>query len=243
MKTFDQIIQAVREDQTSGSSHLVETLLGGLIGQVHMFSEKQKLDAIKQIELLHQEKPFFAVLGHLVERLKLGFDKDSLTGYVKEIDQIQDEISNQFLAKTKPRSKVFLLHSHSETIMNTFSFIASEGVKPFIFQTMSEPQREGIIQATRLKKLGFKVEMIEDNVDNSFIDRLDYFVTGADLIYPDSIMNKSGTLKIAEQVIKNRKSYVVLADYRKFTSTKIKHVPDGFEVVPHKLITELITGQ
>ncbi len=245
MDELDRVIDDIDHDTVSGSTELADQLIITLIKLESQLTPNEKHTIKKKIERLSVKKPFFAVLRHLAETLKKSDANWSilLKEYKGRIDRTNLKISEQLISLIDPHSKVFLLHSHSKTIVSVFGIIAENNIEVKILQTVSEPEKEGTIQAERLQSLGLKVQLVDDDPEWSTLEGVDYFITGADLILPSHVANKSGTRRIAEKINRLGKPYFVLADQRKFATVPVTKLPPLFELIPRTLITKLITGE
>lgn len=244
MDELDQVIDEINEDTISGSAALADKLIRILIKLAPQLTTNQKKDILKKIERLGREKPFFAVLSHFTATIRKPETNwySLLIEYQHRIDQANLKISEQFTTLLGTNSKTLLLHSHSKTILSTLEKLVNKSNRITIIQTISEPGREGMIQARALQKQGFEVKLVEDDPEPSILKNADIFVTGADLIFSSHFVNKVGTRSIAEKIRENGKDYFVLADQRKFTTEHVRDLPPEFEFIPRSLITNLITG-
>jgi translation initiation factor 2B subunit (eIF-2B alpha/beta/delta family) len=237
---FDQVLLEIDNDKISGSAALADKLISLLI-RLNL-SANEKILAIKQIEELAKRKPFFATLSHLSETLKNATAdwQKILTVYKRKYDLVPQAVAIK-LAPLLSNVNTILLHSRSQTILSVFERLPMHDTKPKIFQTQSLPAKEGIIQAAELHDLDFNVELLQDDPGQSILQEVDLFITGADFISGDHIINKYGTKRIAEKLAQLGKPYYVLADSRKFSTQVIDNFPSDFERIPRSLATKLIT--
>ncbi len=142
-------------------------------------------------------------------------------------NNINELISKNLQQLTDPKDKTILLHSNSSTICGIFKEIAELKHKVRIIQTESRPVMEGRIQASRLAELGFQVTIITDASVNRYMEQADIAILGADAVYPEYFINKSGSHSIALACRDNEKSCLVVCDSRKLWLNQYKDIPAG----------------
>lgn len=238
---FYKAFEAIENDTVSGSAALADKIIHLLI-KTDLLNH-DKVHAIKRIEEFSRQKPFFVTLRHLCETLKntKGDWQKNLAAYKNKYDQAPLAIANQLKSILWTHDKGVLLHSRSKTILTVFEQLVSFDREFKIYQTQSLPGKEGIIQAAELHDLGFLVEVVEDNPGERLLEDVAMFITGADLISDDYLVNKSGTKQLAEKMNRLGKPYIVLSDSRKFTSLKVENLPSSFEMIPRSLVTNVLT--
>jgi translation initiation factor 2B subunit (eIF-2B alpha/beta/delta family) len=241
MKSLVESLESIEQDSVSGSAALVENLIDLLISFEASLTNNEKTEVIARIDLLTVRKPFFAVIDHFSNALKDTKNQwmPFLIEYKQYYNSINRLIYNQLSSRIQSNA-TFLLHSHSHTIVSVFELVAPVFNECRILQTHSEP--EGHIQAKKLEGLGFNVEMISDTVPDATLNETDYFITGADLVLPSWIINKTGTKWIAEKMFQFNKPYFVLTDIRKMKESFHGVLPPLFEMVPRSLVTHVMTG-
>jgi translation initiation factor 2B subunit (eIF-2B alpha/beta/delta family) len=243
-KTADDIIAVLKNDTISGSSEMVNSLIRHLLRIEKELSETEKEKISKKLNEYAHTVSHFAVCKHFAHALTSHSRwHPFLTDYLTRYQNINTLIAEQALTIIEPRSKIFLAHSNSNTVIDFFQHLSTFKIPVTIFQTTSSPGEEGIIQAERLRQLSFTVALVETLPSMEVLSTTDYFLTGADLITDEAIINKVGTRILAEQINLLNKPYYVLADARKFSAQKPVHLPSSFEFIPKKLITKIITGE
>jgi translation initiation factor 2B subunit (eIF-2B alpha/beta/delta family) len=183
--------------------------------------------------------------------------------YSDDWKDVNDRIVGNFIAKVSLKGKTVLLHSHSSAIISLFEKVREDAGNINIIQTESRPVYEGRLQAKRLAGQGYKVRLVTDTGFTPLLDDIDYAILGADRIYNDFFINKTGSYAIALLCREKAVPLYVLADSRKILNIdlpagyKEKMRPAGevwnsppsgitpinyyFEAVPVDLITRLIT--
>jgi translation initiation factor 2B subunit (eIF-2B alpha/beta/delta family) len=199
-----------------------------------------------QLNLLIKTFPDFAVLHHFVAGIKQSGNSKRdvskfISGYKQKWQDVEHDISNQFLSSIAVNGSTILLHSNSRTIHVLFEEIAKRKLLVKVLQMESLPGGEGILQAEYLRKLGFKVLLIKDDNIIGHLNNIDMFLIGADRIESENIINKVKSKAIAKLFIDAGKQVYVLADSRKITKSVSPVLGELFEKIPRNLITEIIT--
>lgn len=232
-------INEILSDNTSGSSEIAERILVWL-------TEEFSSDRMRNIgELNHLfEKiistfPHFAILDHLTKYLLKNLKR--ISG-IRDIDErriilkaVIDKYQSTWSEKMQQaairisenvdfdKKKIFL-HSHSGSIIVLFRKLSAEKRQTSIIQTISEPAKEGIFQARQLAALGFEVTLISEATAGRWMRYADMLLTGADAIYSDFMINKTGTMLLALLFRHYQKPFYVLTDSRKISS---REFPSG----------------
>lgn len=264
-----RILKKLKNDKVSGSLRLLKNIQNEIV-----LSLESKISGhidykllIKQIRMAFQE---FNVIVHFCESLLESLDefssekiKNGIFQYRKEWENIDISLAFNLKEKVlKYYGRKVLLHSNSESITNAFGLLADEQIIFDIIQTESRPMFEGRLQADRLKDCGHHVTVITDALAANQIASVDFVLLGADKIYKDTFINKSGSLAIALACRHHKKPCYVMADSRKkvmdlsSNDENMLRKPDKevwqnapeniniinqyFEEVPHNLITEFI---
>lgn len=244
MDLFRSEINQIKKNRVDGSLQILNTTIDVIVNYLAtgVFSETT---LINQLNDLSKTFPDFAVLQHFITGVnKTGNTKkdffDFISDYKIKWGDVDSKISNHFLNRIKVDDSTVLLHSNSRTVHALFEEIARRNLSVNVFQTESQPGGEGVLQAEYLRKLGFKVSVIDDDVLNQ-INSIDIFLIGADRIEPENVINKVGSSAIARLFIKKGKPVFVLADSRKKTKIVSPVMSESFEKISRKLITVVIT--
>jgi hypothetical protein len=244
MEEIDKLLERIKSNTLSGSAELTNQLIDGLLLLEPFLTQQDKMLSTKKIGSMAANKPFFAVLTHFAQALENSGNRwlPFLYDYKQQFSALHERIAEQLLQEIKPDHKTFLLHSNSSTLISVFQSLAKRLDVIKIFQTLSTPGDEGLEQAEKLRKLSIDVQMVDTEPSPEILSAVDCFLTGADLILPDTFINKVGTKPIAEKIRHHNKLYFVLADPRKFTSQIPSSLPAAFEYIPRRLVTKFITG-
>ncbi|MQG21342.1 MAG: hypothetical protein FI725_04995 [SAR202 cluster bacterium] len=130
----------------------------------------------------------------------------------------------------------------------------------------SSTSMEGLDQATKLKQSGFNVEVIDESEVSKVLKSVDFGMIGASSYLGDgSIVNRKGTLALANAVVQQGLPFYVFADTLKLApwtpdapiklgweerqessmTTKSENIGGypNFEIVPSDLITKYVTDE
>ena len=244
MYDFKVQLSKIKNDRQSGSLQISNNTLN-VIQEAISARDINIHDLKAMVVDLSSDFPDFAVLQHFISGInQAGNTKrellDFISNYKQKWQNVDRDISNHFLSSIKVNDSTVLLHSNSRTIHALFEEITRRNLTVNVFQTESRPGGEGVLQAEYLRKLGFKVSVINDDVLNQ-INSIDIFLIGADRIEPENVINKVGSSAIARLFIKKGKPVFVLADSRKKTKIVSSVMSESFEKISRKLITVVIT--
>lgn len=242
MKEFKKILSEVEQDNQSGSGTLADKILTELIAIAPELTPEEKNKVISDLTDFINRKPYFESIQHLLRTLQSRDNWiEALKLYFSHNRESLLNIAKQFKSMVGNSTKTFLLHSNSQTVVSAFRGLNSSTSKIKIYQTESVPGKEGLVQAELLKQIGFPVTLVEDDPSISILEQVDWLVSGADVVLSTEFINKVGTRLLASKMLALRKSFIVMADHRKFNSTKPKLISPQFELIPRNLITHLIT--
>lgn len=245
MNSFQIKIDKIKANREDGSLQILKTTIDVILN--YLTSEgfsRAELD--NQITSVSKNFPDFAVLQHFISGLRSsGNTKKELLDFISDYkikwNHVDRDISKHFLNNIDLNGSTILLHSNSRTIHTLFEEIARKKLSVNVLQTESQPGGEGELQAEYIGKLGFKVIVIKDNDVKDHLNNIDMFLIGADRIEPENIINKVGSMVIAETFYEVEKPVYVLADSRKIIDSEWPVKSELFEKVPRELITGVVT--
>jgi len=231
------LFSGVMQDNFSGSGRIL-----GLVQQELLSVPDQKKMTVsllwEQLARLEGHFPHFALLFHFLKNLRDFLKRKEvvtgiqLTGFVrqyqKQWENTQQKASENFLRHVSLSGKNILLHSNSSAIHNLFYLLASKNSGIRVWQTVSSPAREGLKQAGKLRQMGFPVTVFHEDAVGRFMDRMDMLVLGADLVWEDGFLNKTGSLPLTLVFRYFGKPVYVLAEKRKIISHE-RTEPDRFQ--------------
>ena len=164
----------------------------------------------------------------------------------------------------------YLTHCHSTMVEYMFKIAHDRGLDFEVYCTETRPRYQGRITAKNLSDYGIKTISIVDSSVTHYLKEIDYFFSGADVVFPDgSIMNKVGTNLISSVCSKYSTPHIVLTTTHcceinsLLMLTEKVEERDGdevwkesegkprdliiknpaFDIVPHELIDKFITEE
>ncbi len=221
MMIFDQVLN----DNTSGSGDIVIQVQETLLDQMKSNRLISLQDLHSGFQQLRSRFPQFGILIHFLKSFDEAFRgkleikypelRSFITGYRGRWANVQQNVIKQFCDEVDLAGKTVLLHSNSSTIHHLFEQTVVQIQAPSVYQTLSSPANEGLIQAKALSKMGFNVRLFHEDALSKYISYIDLAILGADLILDDLFLNKIGSFPIALLCQYFGKPVYVIADRRK----------------------------
>jgi translation initiation factor 2B subunit (eIF-2B alpha/beta/delta family) len=236
-----KLLNSLLKDNFSGSGMLLfktqEILL--LMGQSEEEIDTESL--MKDLAQLKKQFPLFAVLQHFVNEMEFFIRQRTyiegeqlvlrIENYRKQWQHAQQKANEKLLTVLPFEGKNILLHSNSSALQSLFAELAKRKIFPTLWQTVSAPVNEGLLQAKVLKRLGFKVNLFHEVAFSKFARNIDFAIFGADVVTDTFFINKVGTYPLALMMKQENKPVFVLAEIRKRRSSE--------EVNPKELLLEM----
>ena len=273
----------ITKDKISGSVSILKQVQKAIYIYCNIENTLKKDILIKSLTTLFNETGQFAAVYHFIDSILFWLEKkypgstyleskevlSFLDKYNHKWNNVNKEIADnlyEYLQKIN-YSKV-LLHSYSSTICEVFETIKDKITDIEVYQTISNPNKEGKLQAKFLNNLGYKVKVVEDSLTGIISNKVDFAILGADVVFEDFFINKIGSSAITHLFNFHEKPVLVLTDSRKFISSHIsieiinkfkkeklkpkdeiwKNAPNGietinyyFEEIPNHLVSYFIT--
>ncbi|MGB4204788.1 MAG: hypothetical protein WBJ84_04120 [Bacteroidales bacterium] len=228
-------LNKILTDNKSGSSEIATKVLQWLSEELNKNTEIHTDELNSAFEQILETFPHFAVLEHLTgtireilpaigkiqkykERQK--FFETFIKDYHRTWSDKILEAASVMVKTIDFSNKQIFLHSRSGSILSLFKKLKEENINTSVIQTVSAPAGEGILQAKYIAQLGFQVTLINEAASGRWMNKADMMITGADAIYPDHLINKTGTLPLALLCRHFQKPYYVLTDSRKICNIK-----------------------
>ena len=208
----ENVLKAIREDNTSGASELVHRAVQCLI----LFSEKSenpspsrfKKDLLDFMQRVISSQPTMAPFLNLANVVLIRIEE------LEDIEGIKEaigEAANTFLRGLReiPRriaihaanllsgKEGILTHSYSSTVFEAICFASNPGRGLKVICTESRPALEGVNLAKKLAAEGVEVHLALDSAAPSMLRKVDLLLTGGDALSPLGLVNKIGTYGIA----------------------------------------------
>jgi hypothetical protein len=165
---------------------------------------------------------YIELLLYWLEKGELQTPKDK-SFLMDQIKRLQDRHKSLFVFLHFSYRVIQLLNSNGEDwnhmvvdFLNEYRAYQGNRKKVKIIQTESRPILEGRIQAVNLHKLGYEVKLVSDTGYARHLDRINMILLGADAIFRDYFVNKSGSYNICMAGKNAGIPVYILADSRKF---------------------------
>jgi len=278
-----RIAKEIKEIKIQGASNIelaaIDTIKGYII-KSELIGEEFIKELIENINHLIQQRPNEPKLRNslnfiLMEAKNHKFDGNHLK-LIAEINGYEEKTENGNKRICEIASNIivnggkYLTHCHSSMVEYMFKTAHDRGIDFEVYCTETRPRYQGRITAKNLSDYGIKTTMIVDSSVTHYLKEIDYFFTGADVVFPDgSIMNKVGTnlissvcprystphivlttthcceidslLMLTEKVEEREASEVWAAIDGRPKNLSIKN--PAFDIVPHELIDKFITEE
>ncbi|KPL09875.1 MAG: hypothetical protein AMS26_22270 [Bacteroides sp. SM23_62] len=222
-------LKKFESDNSTGSAELLEQYIELLLywlekGELRTPKDKSFLmDQIKRLQESH--KSLFVLLHFSFQIMQLlnnsGEDwnavlADFLENYRHTWTGVNSRLAQLAGSVIDLNQKIILCHSQSSAVREVFAAYRGNKKKVKIIQTESRPILEGRIQAVNIHKLGYEVKLISDTGYARHLDRINLIILGADAIFRDYFVNKSGSYNICLAGKNKGIPVYILADSRKF---------------------------
>ena len=222
-------LKKFESDNSSGSAELLENYIELLLywlekGELQTPKDKSFLmDQIKRLQDRH--KSLFVLLHFsfwVIQLLNNSREDwkpvlvDFLNEYREKWTGVNIRLAMQAGSAIDLKQKLILCHSQSSAVREIFETYQGNRKKVKIIQTESRPILEGRIQAANLSKLGYEVKLVSDTGYARHLDRINMILLGADAVFRDYFVNKSGSYNICLAGKNAGIPVYILADSRKF---------------------------
>ncbi len=261
-------INEIKFDRSSGASQLARKALGVLRFFVVQISRKETCkDFMKDFKKvgrkLLEAKPNMAPVQNLVAQIV--YEVDTLEEHdlvivrkfaVSRIDKLRKE--SEFAVKKSAEwgatiiadSDYLATCSYSSTVCETLKVAKQQGkrFKVFVAESRTEDNKfqYGRILAKFLKSIKIPAEVFPDDEIYRYVPKTKYVLVGADSLLCDgSIINGAPTYKVALKAKECGIPFYSVCETTKANTLsylgKNTELKEGFELVPAKLITGIIT--
>ncbi len=246
MNRCKELFDRIAADRQSGSLKILNDTLSAVERCLKQGFSETELSG--HLQRLMEIFPDFALLHHFGNSYsKAMAESQDIAGFLSRYSSFwknaDRKVAINFLLRADPAGKTLLLHSNSRTLHALFETLRQKHISTRVLQTVSSPGYEGSVQAKHIASLGFPVKLIPDNSVGKYLRNIDMFLSGADRITPDFVINKVNTRTIAELCQTSGIPAYALADSRKFTAAYPASPAPLFEKIPRELYTGIITEQ
>jgi len=122
-----------------------------------------------------------------------------------------NELIAEYASQIITNGSTILTHCHSNLVESAFKKAYDNGIDFEVICTETRPRFQGRITAKALVEYGIKTTQIVDSAVSSYLKKIDFFLTGADVVFQDgSIMNKIGTHTISIAAKNFKTPHIVL---------------------------------
>jgi translation initiation factor eIF-2B subunit delta len=258
--SLEELLQRIREDNTSGATQLAHK--GAQLLLACLKSEKaEEIWALGKalIDAQPSMAPMVNLVNHLFGAIKSFKDPQSIReqgttavkGFLKGLSTGPERIKAYALPLLKGKRRVMTL-SYSSTCVGALEHAqAIEVICP-----ESRPLLEGLRTAKELGAMGIRTRIVVDSAAPSLMGECDLVIVGADAITPEGVVNKIGTYALALAARERNVPFYVLAGQEKFLPLPLrieeKDPKEVFqEAIPHSRVQnryfdctplDLITG-
>jgi|GEM_PF-5416113 len=228
INTLISTLEAIANDRTAGSIDLVFAVLDAFTTAFDAGQKEITENAVQDINLaldkLDTSQGSFIVVHQIILKLKTIFA--SIEPDLQQLNVLINSTKEYYNNLQKKQAKAFLspgintgtilLHSNSRSVKQFLIALKNHktNIKK-IYQTVSKPGAEGLIQAGFLQNNGFIVEIIDDEQIKEIASGIDVAFFGSDLIFPHSFINKVNTGMICRSLQIEKVPVFVLADKNK----------------------------
>ncbi len=251
MNSNGNYFDPIKEDHQSGSSRILEQVIWACEKLIESNPDKSSLglELLHELENIQYHHPDLVIIRHFSNELeKKNKVKDTGNGsllqwiedYKSEWRHVNSRIARNFLEIIDLPEFRVLLHSHSGTLIEFGRELIKKDLPIKIYQTLSEPGGEGLVQAAELKNLGIDPIVINDDEIEKVIDDVNLVLFGADQISKNAWINKVGTLNISSHANKHGVQVWVLCDSRKIVN-RVEKSREIFEEIGIDFATGVIT--
>src|SRR5665647_193155 len=204
-ETLRDLFGEIGTDRVSGSASVLKDIVSTLTKYLLTYPAPNYSMLEDQMAFLSVVFDRFAVLRHFVKTfIRMLHSREDHAGllhfvqnYSKQWDRAPHDAAAHLLTDVSFDGKMVMLFSNSSSLHGLCEVLAERGVKPSFIQCHSFPAGEGKNQARKLLELGFEVTFIADAAIPLFMAQTDLAVMGADLIYSDTFLNKTGSFSVA----------------------------------------------
>ncbi len=262
MKTLPELFN----DNTSGSGLLLKKFADILCNNLKKPDSRWKKSLASDLALASDQWPHFRVIHHFIKSIEAEtFSSPEaavnwIEAYLATWNAVHHKWADHLQKLLPADASPITVHSHSESVKSALKELHNRGHSFQVFQTLSGPVNEGILQARWLAESGLKVTLLTDAMSAFAVKNSGLVLLGADGLYPAGFVNKSGSLNICLAAGLYKIPVYVLIDSRKIfkgiPETESARSPEEiltdpppnlkvinlyFELVPHTLVTGYIT--
>jgi len=225
-------LKKFESDNYSGSAELLDQYIELILYWIEkgdLQSTKDRAFLMDHVRKLQETHKTLFVLVHFYNQIihVISEEKEEwsriLLGFLREYkivwSGVNSKLATQAISVIDMSQKTILTHSQSSAVKEVFHQFSGNRKKVKIIQTESRPILEGRLQASYLSRLNYEVMLVPDFGFARHLNKINMILLGADSVYRDYFVNKSGSYNICLAGKNAGIPIYVLADSRKFWSS------------------------
>lgn len=222
-------LRKFEENNYSGSAELLEQYIELILYWLEKEDLKTSrdrsflIDHVRKLQEVHNNLFVLVHFCNQVIRVLNEVKEDwspRVLEFLREYKIIWSNVSSKMaklaLSVIDMNQKTILIHSQSSAIKELFFQYSGNRKKVRIVQTESRPVLEGRMQASLISKMGYEVKLVPDHGFARHLDKINMIILGADSVYRDYFVNKSGSYNICLAGKNAGIPIYILVDSRKF---------------------------
>lgn len=238
-----KIAQEIKEIKIQGASKIELAAIGVIYGYIQK-TDKEGLEFIDELteninHLIKQrlnEPKLRNSLNYILIHSQKFSKKEDREKLIKTIDEYGVNIikNNQKIVETTSQlitdGTTILTHCHSNLVEKALKKAHDKGINFTVYCTETRPRYQGRITAKALSDYGINTIQIVDSAVSSYLKKIDFFLTGADVIFSDgSVMNKIGTHTISIVANNFKTPHIVLTTTHCYESNDLLNIRGSIE--------------
>jgi len=224
-------LETILKDRSSGQSRIIRMTIELLK------KTRKKADRIEICKKVCSAHKAMAGLRWLLKRVEEGSSPSEIEAEIAKMDdgcaKNLEKIVEGKIVATISRS-----HIVERALLKAKHVIVLE----------STPSKEGLEMARYLRGRGLLATTFPDSAISYAVKACDLIVVGADAVFNDAFINKTGTLPLALTAKHFSKEFYVASPSYKFGDVEFEEIVDLsfsedmlFELIPSKLVTKFVT--
>lgn len=279
-KKVDRIAKDIKALKIQGASNIELTSINVIIEYLKKTKKKSKqliAELKENIVHLTKQRPNEPKLRNSMNFIyKITIENiDDKKKIIELIEKHKQETKKgnkkiaELASKLITNDSKILTHCHSHLVIACLKKAYDAGIKFEVFCTETRPRYQGRITAKSLSEHGIKTTMIVDGAVTNVLKKINYFLTGADVVFSDgAIMNKVGTHLISIAAKEFKTPHIVLTSTnsveiddllgfvqdieerdhdeiweKKKRPKKLNIKNPSFDIIPSELVSKIVTEE
>lgn len=241
LQEWQESIETIAKDRRSGAQEIAKDCVATFENYAEELSASRSLvsmsaDLQAAADRLLSGQPSMAPVLRICNDVLLAIE-DAPTGEeaVGRLQTVTADLSNRIAVSRKRLTEEFLkvtadmptfvTLSYSSAIATGLKAAGSDGIRLNVTVLESRPQMEGRRLATVAANAGHQVKFAIDSAAYAVLQETDGWITGADALLVDGVVNKIGTAPLAAAATQMGKKGFVIADSMKIWPAVIGFPP------------------